>query len=151
MAAFERGETTLTLAKALDILRMVGLVDEPAEGDTQARFVRGAFERWCNLVAPLPQNSPAQVPNGRYRFDYWLEGDLKTPELTALERALEKAVVGKTVWPPFRLPTREAIQPREVGGLIECWLAPQGEEVARGLTILRIAISGAPLPRDACS
>lgn len=32
MAAFERGETTLTLAKALDILRVVGLVDEPTEG-----------------------------------------------------------------------------------------------------------------------
>lgn len=73
MAAFERGETTLTLAKALDILRVVGLVDEPTEGDTQARFVRDAFERWRNLVAPLPQDSPARFPNGWYRFDYWLE------------------------------------------------------------------------------
>lgn len=132
MAAFERGETTLTLAKALDILRVVGLVDEPAEGDTQARFVRDAFERWRNLVAPLPEDSPARFPNGWYRFDYWLEGDLKTPELTAFERILEKAVVRKTGWPPFWLPTREAIQPREVDGLIECWLAPQGEEVERG-------------------
>ncbi|MBK1623102.1 helix-turn-helix domain-containing protein [Afifella marina] len=132
MAAFERGETTLTLAKALDILRVVGLVDEPAERDTQARFVRDAFERWRNLVAPLPDDSPARFPNGWYRFDYWLEGDFKTPELAAFERILGKAVVRKTGWPPFWLPTREAIQPHEVDGLIECWLAPQGEEVERG-------------------
>jgi transcriptional regulator with XRE-family HTH domain len=134
MAAFERGETTLTLAKALDILRVVGLVDEPAEGDTQSRFVRDAFERWRNLVAPLPQDSPARFPNGWYRIDYWLEGNLKTPELTAFERILEKAVVRKTGWPPFWLPTREAIQPREIDGLIECWLAPQGEDVERGFS-----------------
>ncbi|MDW9973682.1 helix-turn-helix domain-containing protein [Sinorhizobium meliloti] len=132
MAAFERGETTLTLAKALDILRVVGLVDEPTEGDTQARFVRDAFERWRNLVAPLPQDSPARFLNGWYGFDYWLEGDLKMPEMTAFKRILEKAVVRKTGWPPFWLPTREAIQPREVDELIECWLAPQGEEVERG-------------------
>jgi len=133
MAAFERGETTLTLAKALDILRIVGLVDEPDKGNKQSRFVRDAFERWRNLVAPLPQDSPARFPNGWYRIDYWLEGDLKTPELTAFERVLEKAVVRKTGWPPFWLPTRDTIQPREVDGLIECWIAPQGEDVARGL------------------
>ena len=132
MAAFERGETTLTLAKALDILRVVGLVDEPAEGDIQARFVRDAFERWRNLVAPLPENSPARFPNGWYRFDYWLEGDLKTPELTAFANILKKAVVRKTGWPPFWVPTRETLRSREVDELVECWLAPQGEDVERG-------------------
>ncbi len=132
MAAFERGESTLTLAKALDILRVVGLVDEPNEGDTQTRFVREAFERWRNLVAPLPLDCPARFPNGWVRFDYWLEGDLKTPELPAFERLLEEAVVRKTGWPPFWLPTREASQPVEVDGLIECWLAPKSEEIARG-------------------
>jgi transcriptional regulator with XRE-family HTH domain len=134
MAAFERGETTLTLAKALDILRVVGLVDEPAEGDTQSRFVRGAYERWRQLTAGLPSDSPARFPNGSYRIDYWLEGDLKTPELRAFEGVLQKAVVRKTGWPPFWLPTRKDIQPREIDGVIECWLAPQGSDIERGFS-----------------
>jgi len=132
MAAFERGETTLTLAKAFDILRVVGLVDEPGEEDAQLRFVRDGVERWRQLVAPLPQESPARFPHGWYRIDYWLEGDLRMPELSAFERILEKAVVRKTGWPPFWFPAREALRPREVDGLIECWMAPEGEDVARG-------------------
>lgn len=134
MAAFERGDTTLTLAKALDILRVVGLVDEPAEGDTQSRFVRQAYERWRQLTAPLPTDSPARFPNGFYRIDYWLEGDLKIPDLGAFERILEKAVVRKTGWPPFFLPTREELGAREIDGAIECWLAPQSNDLERGFS-----------------
>src|SRR3546814_2345466 len=52
--------------------------------------------------------------------------------MPVFERILEKAVVRKTGWPPFWFPTREAIRPREVDGLVECWLAPQGDEVERG-------------------
>lgn len=134
MAAFERGDTTLTLAKALDILRVVGLVDEPAEGDAQSRFVRQAYERWRQLTAPLPTDSPARFPNGFYRIDYWLEGDLKVPDLGAFERILEKAVVRKTGWPPFFLPTREELGAREIDGVIECWLAPQSNDLERGFS-----------------
>jgi transcriptional regulator with XRE-family HTH domain len=134
MSAFERSETTLTLAKALDILRVVGLVDEPAEGDTHSHFVREAFNRWQSLTTSLPPDSPARFPAGWYRIDYWLEGDLKSQELAAFERALEKAVVRKTGWPPFWLPTREHIRPREIEGAVECWLAPQGEDVESGFS-----------------
>ncbi|BCM17614.1 helix-turn-helix domain-containing protein [Mesorhizobium sp. J8] len=132
MAAFERGETTLTLAKALDILRVVGLVDEPSEQDSQARFVRDAFERWRELVSPLPQDSPARFPNGWYRFDYWLEGELKTLELSAFEIILQNALVRKTGWPPFWIPVREAVKPYEINGLIECWLPPESDDIKRG-------------------
>ncbi|WP_431324308.1 helix-turn-helix domain-containing protein [Rhizobium sp. YTU87027] len=134
MAAFERGDTTLTLAKALDILRVVGLVDEPVEGDAQSRFVRQARERWRQLTANLPPDSPARFPDGFYQIDYWLEGDLKAPGLGAFERTLEKAVVRKTGWPPFWLPTREGIRPYEIDGVIECWLASQGDDVERGFS-----------------
>ncbi|TCL63210.1 transcriptional regulator [Rhizobium sp. BK251] len=124
MAAFGRGETTITLAKALDILRVVGLVDEPAEGNTQERFVLDAFERWRSLVAPLPDDAPARFPDGWYRMDYWLEGDLKPVELGAFENILRNAVVRKTGCPPFWLPDRDGIRPLEVDGVIECWLGP---------------------------
>ena len=50
MAAFERGETTLTLAKAFDILRVLGLLDEASEQGPQDAFVREAFGRWRSLT-----------------------------------------------------------------------------------------------------
>lgn len=127
MAAFERGETTLTLMKAMDILRVVGLVDEPSPEDAQSRFVREAFERWQALVAPLALDMPARFSSGWYRIDYWLEGNLRTPDLAAFERFLEQAVVAKTGRPPFWMPTRDDLRPRMVDGLIECWLAPPSD------------------------
>jgi transcriptional regulator with XRE-family HTH domain len=74
MAAFDRGETTLTLAKAFDILRVIGLIDEPPEHGAQDIFVREAFARWRSLTERLPPDSPGRFPNGWYRFDYHLDG-----------------------------------------------------------------------------
>lgn len=131
IAAFDRGETTLTLAKAFDILRVVGLVEEIAEGGAQEGFVREAYDRWRTLTAPLPQDAPARFPHGGYRFDYYLEGDLKSVSLTNFETILTKAVARHSGWPPFWVPTRPELAPREVDGAIECWLAPEsiaGEE-----------------------
>ncbi|HEY4342736.1 MAG TPA: transcriptional regulator [Parvibaculum sp.] len=131
IAAFDRGETTLTLAKAFDILRVVGLVDEPAEDGVQDTFVREAFVRWRSLTDKLPKDSPGRFPHGWYRFDYWLEGDLKTVSLTEYEEILRQAITHHSGWPVFFFPHRPEIAPREVSGLIECWLSPQNEIVER--------------------
>ncbi|MCA3362096.1 MAG: helix-turn-helix transcriptional regulator, partial [Roseomonas sp.] len=131
MAAFERGETTLTLSKAFDILRVVGLVDEQTDQGAQEGFARDAFERWRSLTKDLPKDSPGRFPHGWYRFDYCLEGDLKTPSLTAFEAILDKAVTRHTGWPVFWVPQRPEIAPREVDGTIECWLAPNGHNGTR--------------------
>lgn len=48
IAAFDRGEMTLSLAKAFDILRVVGLVDEPTTKTSQDAFVEDSFNRWFN-------------------------------------------------------------------------------------------------------
>src|SRR5580698_7052339 len=84
IVGFDRGEKTLSLAKAFDILRVVGLVDEPNERGAQEAFVQDAFARWRELTAKLPQNSPGRFPNGWYRYDYALEGEIKDIELHRL-------------------------------------------------------------------
>jgi transcriptional regulator with XRE-family HTH domain len=131
IVAFDRGERTLTLAKAFDILRVVGLVAEPDEDGAQEAFVRDAFARWRSLTSKLPQNSPARFPNGWYRFDYVLEGDLKQPDLPELEKMLEQAEVRHTGWPMFVTLTRPELAPREKDGVIECWIAPEDEGIER--------------------
>jgi transcriptional regulator with XRE-family HTH domain len=133
IVAFDRGERTLSLAKAFDILRVVGLVQEPAEDGAQEVFVQEAFARWSQLTSKLPENAPARFPNGWYRFDYALEGDLKEIQLHRFEDVLARAETRHTGWPPFWVPTREEIAPKEVDGVIECWLGPRDENTDRTL------------------
>lgn len=131
LAAFERGEATLTLAKAFDILRVVGLMEEaPGEG-AQDRFVRDAFARWQALTSQLPKDSAARFPHGWYRFDYCLHGELKPMRLPEFRDILSKAVTRHTGWPVFWFPSRSEIAPRESDGTIECWLAPESDKAAR--------------------
>lgn len=125
IAAFDRGETTLSLAKAFEILRVVGLLDEPEEGGAQERFLRESFERWQTLTADLPSDNVARFPDGFYRVDYCLEGNLKQFSLSQFEEVLRKAVTRYTGWPVFIVMTREELAPREVDGAIEAWLKPE--------------------------
>jgi transcriptional regulator with XRE-family HTH domain len=124
IVAFDRGETTLTLAKAFDILRVVGLVAEPDAGGTQEAFVHDAFARWRELTAPLPEDSPGRFPGGWYRFDYALEGELKPVELHQLSPILRQIMMMHTGWPLFLFPGRAELEPYEIDGTIECWLKP---------------------------
>jgi len=133
IVGFDRGEKTLSLAKAFDILRVVGLVDEPGEGGAQEAFVRDAFARWRELTAKLPPTSPGRFPNGWYRFDYALEGDIKDIDLRRLPPILKEAVVAHTGWPLFLSPGRAELEPSEVDGVIECWLKPADAGVNRPL------------------
>lgn len=131
IVAFDRGERTLSLAKAFDILRVVGLVEEPAEDGAQEAFAQEAFARWRTLTEKLPEGSPARFPHGWYRFDYALEGDLKDIELHRFEDVLTKAVTRHTGWPVWWVPTRKEIAPYEIDGSIECWLAPADDKTDR--------------------
>ena len=125
IAAFDRGETTLTLAKAFDILRVVGLIDEPTEEGAQDAFLREAVARWRTLTETLPPDSPGRFPNGYYRFDYWLEGELKAFSVTEFEEVLRQAVIRYSNFPAFWVPKRATIAPREIDGVLECWLSPE--------------------------
>ena len=125
IVAFDRGEQTLSLNKAFDILRVVGLVEEPPENGAQEIFVRDALARWNKLVSKLPPDSPGRFPFGWYRIDYALEGDLKEVELHRLQEMLVKAKTGITDWSMFWVPRRQEIAPREVDGVLECWHSPE--------------------------
>ena len=131
IVAFDHGERTLTLAKAFDILRVVGLIDEPADGNAQERFVEDAFARWRELTAALPADSPGRFPHGWCRVDYALEGELKQPTLPALMDMLREAMNPHPGWPLFRVPARHESAPREVDGMLECWTAPHDGDADR--------------------
>jgi transcriptional regulator with XRE-family HTH domain len=131
IVSFDRGEKTLSLAKAFDILRVVGLLEEAADGDAQEAFVQHAFARWRALTAEVPEDSPGRFPNGWYRFDYALEGEIKDVELHRLRSILRKAVVPHTGWPLFLFPGRRELEPTEEDGVIECWLKPADAGVTR--------------------
>ena len=133
IGAFERGERTLTLAKAFDILRVVGLIEEEEGDGAQEAFVRDAFVRWRQLTSKLPANSPGRFPHGWYRIDYALEGELRNLELPELLKAIENAEIRHTGWPMFVTMTRPELVPQEVDGLIECWIKPEDTRVKRGL------------------
>lgn len=133
IVGFDRGEKTLTLAKAFDILRVVGLIEEPGEGGAQDAFVQEAFARWRDLTAKLPENSPGRFPNGWYRFDYALEGELRAIKLHQLPAILKQAIVPHTGWPLFLFSGRAELEPTEVDGVIECWLKPADAGVDRPL------------------
>ena len=124
IVAFDRGELTLSLAKAFDILRVVGLLQEATGQGTQEAFVQEAYARWHELVAPLPKDSPGRFSHGWYRFDYALEGELKDVELRKFHDILKKAELRLTGWPVFWVPTPETLAPYEKDGVLECWLAP---------------------------
>lgn len=125
IVAFDRGEHTLSLNKVFDILRVVGLIEEAQESGAQEIFVRDALARWNKLISKLPLNSPGRFPFGWYRIDYALEGDLTEVELHKFREILLKAKARNTGWPMFMVPTRQEIAPREIDGVLECWLSPE--------------------------
>jgi transcriptional regulator with XRE-family HTH domain len=122
--AFDRAERTLSLSKAIDILRVVGLVEEASKQGSQEIFARDAFARWRELIKDLPKDSVGRFPAGWFRIDYALEGDIKEIELHKLPELLRQAVVPHTGWPMFWIPRRPELAPQEIDGVIECWLKP---------------------------
>jgi transcriptional regulator with XRE-family HTH domain len=133
MGAFERGERTLTLAKAFDILRVVGLIEEQGAKGAHETFVKDAHERWRSLTSSLPDDSPGRFPHGWYRIDYCLEGDLRHVEPSELLKLIEKAEIRHTGWPMFVIMTRSEFKPQEIDGLVEAWMKPDDGTKLRAL------------------
>jgi len=125
--AFDRGERSLSLAKAFDILRVVGLVVDEVEGDARDAFVQTAFDRWRDVTAGLPQRAPARFPHGWQRIDYALEGRLKRIDPARFRGVLAKVAVPLVGAPVFAVPEGRAAVLREDEGVVEFWSAPPDE------------------------
>ena len=125
IVAFDQGKRTLSLTKAFDILRVVGLVEEPVPEDAQDVFVREAFTRWQALTAGLPENSPGRFRHGWYRIDYALEGAGRTVSRPELTKMLRHAIVPFPKWPMFAFPNSSAPDAHETGGFIDSWCRPE--------------------------
>lgn len=132
IVAFDRGERTLSLAKAFDILRVVGLVEEPAGEGSREIFVQEAYKSWRTLTSQLRTDSSGRFPHGWYRIDYELDGELKEVEPTQLLSLLAQAEVRPTEQRPmFSQPLNPKLAPHEVDGTVECWLKPGNAEIER--------------------
>jgi len=126
IASFDRFETTLSIEKALDILRVVGLADQggDAASSDRAQFELDALERWRKLTQKLPEGDPATFPDGHYLFSYELIGELDAGLRNAPQKWLEllRRVPSVSGWPPFNIFNKEALQPSVVDDTLECWL-----------------------------
>lgn len=128
--AFDKGETTLSLGRALSILKVVGLVEEGPPPGSHAAFVAAAQARWRELIADLPADDPARHPLGGYEVDYDIGEGKTTLNTQGLLRVLGSLARIDGIrhrpqlkWRPFLVLPREDLQPYITGdGIIEYWL-----------------------------
>lgn len=129
VVAFDQGDTSITLSRALAILGVVGLVAEN-NANPQDAFVTVCRQRWNDLVGKLPDDAPARQVHGHYSFDYEVVGPITRLSSKRLLVVLDKSVVRYTGWPPFWVPTREDLAPVCDESGVECWLGnPEAERM----------------------
>jgi len=130
--SFDRYDRSLSLEKAIAILRVVGLVSEVdrlrhAAGE-QADFVRRSLERWDELIRPLPKNHPSCFPHGKVSYSYQIHGELEPISGQALLNLLA-GVPAVSGWPPFHVFSKRSLQPVvEIDDEIECWVGRPGDD-----------------------
>lgn len=81
------------------------------------------------LSRDLPDETPSRYAPGTWTVAYSLNEPSEQPSLSEFMRILEEVAGHETGWPPWWVPSRDAIRPRPVDGLIECWIVePEGRE-----------------------
>lgn len=119
--SFEQGDTNLRFVGIIAILQALGMFVHAGDADALETFIYEARRRWEELVAPLPQAYPARQPLGFYEQAYALDGISPVGSPKHLRDLLADAP-RTSGWPPFWVPTREAIRPVIEDGQVECWL-----------------------------
>ena len=130
--SFDRFEKTITLEKAIAILRVVGLVVDERFGETRGEdFIAGCLARWRTLTEELPAKDSGRFEYGFYFFCYELVGSLSPTLLSSPEVWLKilNSIPSVSGWPPFITLKKRALQPNIINNEIECWLgSPQAQE-----------------------
>lgn len=99
------------------------------EADQQTAYANAARARWLARLEPLPPESPARCPLGRFEFDYALLGDLEKPNLRALLESLRRAEQAGG-WPEFMVMQRQELAPIPIDDQVECWIgAPTSDRM----------------------
>lgn len=119
--AFDKGETSLSLAKAFDILRVVGLLAPTPSNDAQDRFVAESFARWHRHLADLPPDSPARFPYGYCAVAYCFEGDFPKLEEKQLLRLMREAYRSDSLWSVFQSRLEGPFAPKFIEKGYEWW------------------------------
>lgn len=97
-------------------------IERPVEPARLDEWISANFERWRELVQPLPADVGPRLLHGRYCFAYEILGEQRQIAPAHLPETLRASVVRHTGWPPFWYPTREGIEPYPIDGVVECWL-----------------------------
>lgn len=136
MIDFEKGSSTISLKKAMDILDVVGLLAKDAPLDSLDTFSEKAEQRWGGLVEEASKekwfkelgnrgNNIIGHSDGYFTYTYQIKGtDLISMDSDQFLRKLKEAAKVKySGWTPFNIFTRTELEPYFIEeGLIECWL-----------------------------
>ena len=123
--SFDNAETTLSLQKALDILKVVNMVEKKSyNSDRLSGFALNAKNKWQKLISSLPENSLAAHPFGYYTCTFSIEGLLRTINIQGFKKILEEVSrIKYSGWSPFWMPQSDDIAPYVTDdNNIECWL-----------------------------
>jgi transcriptional regulator with XRE-family HTH domain len=123
--SFDNAETTLSVQKALDILKVVNMVAKKScNSDRLTEFALNAKNKWQELISSLPEDSLAVHPFGYYTYTFSIEGPLKTINIQGFKKILEEVSrIKYSGWSPFWVPQSEDIAPYvNDDNNIECWL-----------------------------
>jgi transcriptional regulator with XRE-family HTH domain len=136
--AFDHYEKTISVAKVLDILKVVGLAgnEEDALAGDRRDFELRSLDRWRKLTQTLEKGDPATFPDGHYLFIYELIGNLGAELQSEPEkwRELLRIVPSVSGWSPFHIFTKDSLQPTVVGNELECWLGSDSARADKALT-----------------
>lgn len=128
LGSFDRGDQSISVGKAMAIMRVVNLVQEGPRS-AQAAFVVDAFNRWQDLAAGLPDGAPGRFPRGYVSYDYVVLGDVASYDgLKALRQHLEDRQTKLSGWPPFVTLRKEGLSPYVIDDVVECWLGKPGAD-----------------------
>ena len=100
-----------------------GLPLEDSLASRLSSWTEDARSRWAKRVeVELADEQPPRYAHGTWDVSYALSEVDRTPALKDLRGILEQVKGHETGWPPWWVPTRDAIAPRPHNGVIECWL-----------------------------